>query len=122
MLLRAAESHTTPNEAGKAGQAQNWGGAQLRLIKPPTSNIKPFPTFFMSTFLEPQISNKHFLAKLKMRENLSEPLVVRLTPRLMNQLNAVCKQTGAERSVVVRAFIEHGLDFLQDDFLQEAHD
>jgi len=39
MLLRAAESHTTPNEAGKAGQAQNWGGAQLRLIKPPTSNI-----------------------------------------------------------------------------------
>ena len=40
MLLRAAESHTTPNEAGKARQAQNWGGAHLRLIKPPTSNIK----------------------------------------------------------------------------------
>jgi len=40
MLLRAAESHTTPNEAGKARQAQNWGGAYLRLIKPPTSNIK----------------------------------------------------------------------------------
>jgi len=39
MLLRAAESHTTPNEAGKARQAQNWGGAQLRLIKPPTSNM-----------------------------------------------------------------------------------
>jgi len=39
MLLRAAESYTTPNEAGKAGQAQNWGGAQLRLIKPPTSNM-----------------------------------------------------------------------------------
>ncbi len=39
MLLRAAESHTTPNEAGKARQAQNWGGAYLRLIKPPTSNM-----------------------------------------------------------------------------------
>ncbi len=39
MLLRAAESHTTPNEAGKARQAQNWGGAHLRLIKPPTSNM-----------------------------------------------------------------------------------
>jgi len=46
MLLRAAESHTTPNEAGKAGQAQNWGGAQLRLIKPPTSNIKSLPLIF----------------------------------------------------------------------------
>lgn len=39
MLLRAAESHTTPNEAGKARQTQNWGGAYLRLIKPPTSNM-----------------------------------------------------------------------------------
>ena len=48
MLLRAAESHTTPNEAGKAGQAQNWGGAQLRLIKPPTSNIKPLLFLIMS--------------------------------------------------------------------------
>jgi len=76
----------------------------------------------MSTFPEPQISNKHLLAKLKMRENFSEPLAVRVSPKLMNQLNAVCKQTGAERSVVVRAFIEQGLDFLQDDFLQELHD
>jgi hypothetical protein len=48
MLLRAAESHTTPNEAGKARQAQNWGGAYLRLIKPPTSNIKPL--FFIMSF------------------------------------------------------------------------
>jgi len=48
MLLRAAESHTTPNEAGKAGQAQNWGGAHLHLIKPPTSNIKPLLFLIMS--------------------------------------------------------------------------
>ena len=48
MLLRAAESHTTPNEAGKARQAQNWGGAYLRLIKPPTSNIKPLLFLTMS--------------------------------------------------------------------------
>ena len=49
MLLRAAESHTTPGERkSKAGAKLGW--CPMRLIKPPTSNIKPL--FFLTMSFE----------------------------------------------------------------------
>ena len=67
----------------------------------------------MSTFLEPQISNKRLLARRQIRENPSQHLALSIPPSLMNELNAACKQAGTNRSQFVRALLEYGLDCLQ---------
>lgn len=51
------------------------------------------------------------------REQPTEPLVIRAAPSLIRELDLASEQSGANRSRLVRMFIEHGLS----NFLKECN-
>ena len=54
--------------------------------------------------------------KQLIREQPTEPLVIRAAPSLIRKLNRASEQTGTSLSRLVRTFIERGLEAMRKDF------
>jgi len=80
---------------GKAGQAQNWGGAHLRLIKPPTSNIKPLLFLIMSFADSDGVTLDRIAESLEEAFNPDESLTSTPLYRIAGALESIAKSMNS---------------------------
>ena len=58
------------------------------------------------------VAHRNLIVKHPIREQPTQPLAVRAAPSLIRDLESASQQTGANRSRLVRRFIEQGLQGL----------
>ena len=80
---------------GKAGQAQNWGGAHLRLIKPPTPNIKPLLFLTMSFDDYDSKALERIADSLQEAFNPEEALIYTPLYRIAGALESIAKSMNS---------------------------